>query len=117
MRFSGRPPTHVSILASLVNLFFRYWFGVSSDPASEAISFQVAVILKEEREKRGLSLKVLARQSGISRQTISYIEQEVQSPSLDTLLLITFALKVDLAKIISKAQKRAAKKLPSPIRD
>ena len=116
-RLLRRLAIRVIILASLVNLFFRYWFRVSSDPTSEAISFQVAVILKEEREKRGLSLKMLARQSGISRQTISYIEQEVQSPSLDTLLLITSALGVDLAKISGKAQKRAAKKSPAPIRD
>jgi DNA-binding XRE family transcriptional regulator len=102
--------SHVIILASLVNLFFRYFFRVSSEPSSEAISFQVAVILKEEREKRGLSLKTLARQSGISRQTISYVEQEVQSPSLDTLLRITSALETDLAKIIGRAQKRATKK-------
>lgn len=109
---SLKPTAHpVIILASLVNLIFRYSFKVSGDPTSEAISFQVAVILKEEREKRGLSLKVLARQSGISRQTISYVEQEVQSPSLDTLLRITSALRVDLAKIIARAQKRAAKNI------
>jgi len=65
--------------------------------------------LKEEREKRNFSLKSLAQKSGISRQTISYVEQEVQSPSLDTLLRITSALGVDLAKIIARAQKRALK--------
>jgi transcriptional regulator with XRE-family HTH domain len=69
----------------------------------------VACVLKEEREKRDLSLKILAKKSGISRQTISYVEQEVQSPSLDTLLRITSALGVDLAKIIARAQKRASK--------
>ena len=77
---------------------------------TEAIGSQVACILNEEREKRGLSLKVLAEKSGISRQTISYIEKEVQSPSLDTLLRIAAALEVDLAKIIARAQKRASKK-------
>ena len=79
---------------------------------SNAISSHVAYILKEEREKRGLSLKMLAKKSGISRQTISYVEQEVQSPSLDTLLRITSALGADLAKIIARAQKRASKKSP-----
>jgi len=69
----------------------------------------VACVLKEEREKRNLSLKMLAKKSGISRQTISYVEQEVQSPSLDTLLRITSALRVDLDKIIARAQKRALK--------
>jgi predicted transcriptional regulator len=62
---------------------------VPTDKLSDAISSYVACVLKEEREKRDLSLKMLAKKSGISRQTISYVEQEVQSPSLDTLLRIT----------------------------
>jgi len=82
---------------------------VPSNKLSDAISSQVAFVLKEEREKRDLSLKVLAEKSGVSRQTISYVEQEVQSPSLDTLLRITSALGIDLAKIIARAQKRASK--------
>ena len=103
------PEHHVRILASHVNLFFRYLFGVPNDKITDAISSHVARVLKEEREKRDLSLKALAKKSGISRQTISYVEQEVQSPSLDTLLRITSALGVDLAKIIARAQKRALK--------
>jgi transcriptional regulator with XRE-family HTH domain len=82
---------------------------VPNDKLTDAISSHVAAVLKEEREKRDLSLKVLARKAGVSRQTISYVEQEVQSPSLDTLLRITSALGVDLAKIIARAQKRALK--------
>lgn len=100
---------HVRILASLVNLLFRYCFHVPTNKLSDAISSHVACVLKEEREKRNFSLKSLAQKSGISRQTISYVEQEVQSPSLDTLLRITSALGVDLAKIIARAQKRALK--------
>jgi transcriptional regulator with XRE-family HTH domain len=44
------------------------------------------------------------------RQTVSYVEQEVQNPMLDTLLRITAVLEVDLEKIIAKARKAAAKK-------
>ncbi|MGD0349091.1 MAG: helix-turn-helix transcriptional regulator [Verrucomicrobiota bacterium] len=80
-----------------------------NDKLTGAIGSHLACILNEEREKRGLSLKVLARKAGIARQTISYVEKEVQSPSLDTLLRITAALGVDLAKIIARAQKRALK--------
>jgi transcriptional regulator with XRE-family HTH domain len=82
---------------------------VPNDKLTDAISTHVAAVLKEEREKRNLSLKSLAKKSGISRQTISYVEQEVQSPSLDTLLRITSALGVDLAKVIARAQRRALK--------
>lgn len=76
---------------------------------TRAIAAQAARILKEEREKRGLSLQVLARKSGIARQTISYVENLVQSPSLDTLLRITLAMEADLAKIIARARRRADK--------
>jgi transcriptional regulator with XRE-family HTH domain len=72
---------------------------------NDAINSQVACILKEEREKRGLSLNVLAQKAGVSRQTVSYVEQEVQNPTLDTLLRITSVLEVDLEKIIAKARK------------
>ena len=82
---------------------------MSNEKLTVAIGSQLAVILKTEREKRDLSLKALAAKSGISRQTISYVEQEVQSPSLDTLLRITLAMEVDLAKIIARAHKRALK--------
>ena len=78
------------------------------DRSLDAISFQVARLLKEEREKQGLSLNVLAQRAGLSRQTVSYVEQEVQSPSLDTLLRITSALKIDLERIIARARKRAS---------
>ena len=81
-----------------------------NDKLIDAISSHVAAVLKGEREKRNFSLKALAKKSGISRQTISYIEQEVQSPSLDTLLRITSALGIELARIIARAQKRASKK-------
>ena len=75
----------------------------------EAISAHVADILKEQREKQKISLGQIARKAGLARQTITFVEQKVQSPSLDTLLRITSALDVDLAKIIVRAQKRASK--------
>ncbi len=76
---------------------------------NELISSQVACLLKEEREKRGLSLNVVAQKAGLSRQTVSYVEQEVQNPTLDTLLRITSVLEIDLEKIIAKARAVAVK--------
>ena len=105
----SRFPAHVSILASDVKQHFLYCFRVPTNKLHDAISSQVACLLKEEREKRGLSLNVLAQKAGVSRQTVSYVEQEVQNPTLDTLLRITAVLEVDLEKIIAKARKAAAK--------
>ena len=80
------------------------------DSLRESISSQVARLLKEEREKRELSLNSLAEKSGLSRQTVSYVEQEVQSPTLDTLLRITSALEIDLEKLIARARRRVLSK-------
>jgi len=77
---------------------------------SEIICSQVARLLKKEREERGLSLNLLSEKAGLSRQTITFIEQELRTPNLDTLLRITSALEVDLEKIIAKARKRVKNK-------
>lgn len=63
--------------------------------------------MKEEREKKGVSLNLLSEKAGLSRQTISFIEQELRIPTLDTLVRISIALEIDLEKIIAKARKRA----------
>lgn len=76
-----------------------------SNKSLDAVSSQVAVLLKEEREKRGISLNVLAQKAGLSRQTISYVEQQVQNPTLDTLLRLSFAMEIELADLIKRASK------------
>jgi len=78
---------------------------VLSNKSLDAVSSQVAVLLKEEREKRGISLNVLAQKAGLSRQTISYVEQQVQNPTLDTLLRLSFAMEIELADLIKRASK------------
>ena len=77
------------------------------DKTPEIICSQVASLLKEAREKRGWSLNLLSEKAGLSRQTITFIEQEDRTPNLDTLIRITSALEVDLAEIIAQAQRRA----------
>ena len=81
-----------------------------TDHLHEAICSQVARLLKEERQRRGLSLNLLAEKAGLSRQTITFVEQELRIPSLETLLRITTALGVDLEKIIARARKLASSK-------
>lgn len=74
------------------------------DKVSEAICSEVARLLKEERAKNGFSLNFVAQKAGLSRQTVTFIEQELRIPTLDTLLRITMALEVDLEKIIAEAR-------------
>jgi transcriptional regulator with XRE-family HTH domain len=72
---------------------------------NDIISSQVACLLKEEREKRGVSLNFLAQKAGVSRLTVSNVEQEDQNPKPDTFLRITSVLDVDLEKISPKSVK------------
>jgi transcriptional regulator with XRE-family HTH domain len=51
----------------------------------------------------------LAARSGLSRAMISFIEHELRNPTLDTLLRIAAALKVDLAEVLKRAAVAAGK--------
>jgi transcriptional regulator with XRE-family HTH domain len=73
----------------------------------EAISLQVIRLLKAEREKRGISMNLLAQKAGINRQTVAFIEQGLRNPTLNTLFRLTSALEVEPEKIIARARKLA----------
>jgi len=83
---------------------------VSVSKTSEIICSQVARLLKEERKKRGVSLNLLSEKAGLSRQTVSFVEQELRTPTLDTLIRITTALEINLEKVVARARKRAESK-------
>jgi transcriptional regulator with XRE-family HTH domain len=51
-------------------------------------------------------MTALAARAGLSQQMVSYVEREMRNPTLDTLLRITDELKVNLAGVIERAQKR-----------
>ena len=75
----------------------------------DAIASNVARILREEREKRKLSMTGLAERSGLSQAMISFVEREIRNPSLDTLLRIAEVLEVDLGDVIKRAYKAVDK--------
>ena len=77
------------------------------DRKPEAVSSQVARLLKEEREKQRISLNLLAQKAGLSRQTVAFIEQDLRNPTLNTLLRLASALEVEPEKIIALARKLA----------
>ena len=96
-----------SVFASIS---FLYEFPVSVSKISAAICSQVARLLKEERIKSGFSLNLVAQKAGLSRQTITFIEQEQRIPTLDTLLRMILALEIDPEEFIAKARKLAEQK-------
>jgi transcriptional regulator with XRE-family HTH domain len=49
----------------------------------------------------------VALRAGLSQQMVSYVEREMRTPTLETLLRMAAALKINLAKAIERAQKEA----------
>jgi transcriptional regulator with XRE-family HTH domain len=85
---------------------------VPKDTARDAVAANVIRLLREERQKRALSMTVVAQRAGLSRSMISLVERDLRNPSLDTLLRITEALDLDLAATIARATKLADQRAP-----
>lgn len=69
---------------------------------------EVARIVREERVIRGLSLATVAERSGLSYQSVSYVEREMRAPTVETLLRIAIALGVSPAEIVERAASKLA---------
>jgi transcriptional regulator with XRE-family HTH domain len=73
------------------------------------VSSQVADLLRQERERQNVSMTRLAELSGLSQGMISLVEHEHRNPSLDTLLRICHALKIELSTVMNQAERNARK--------
>lgn len=80
------------------------------DKTYRAVCAQVVRLLRDERERRGLSKYAVAKQSGLSEQMVGYVERGMRNPSLETVLRIAAALEVDLGEVVKKAYKAAKSK-------
>ena len=69
----------------------------------------MAQLLRREREKRGLSMNLVAERAGLSQQMVSYVEREMRNPTLETLLRMAAAIEINLAEILAQAIKQAHK--------
>lgn len=85
--------------------------GVAADKKSQqAVCARIAQSLRQEREKRRISMNALAERAGLSQQMISYVERELRNPTLETLLRMSAALEVDLWKLIKRAETSVSRK-------
>jgi transcriptional regulator with XRE-family HTH domain len=73
--------------------------------SQQAVCSRVVKILRKEREKRGLSMNLVAERAGLSQQMVSYVEREMRNPTLETLLRISAALEIDFAAVMRQAGK------------
>ena len=71
---------------------------------------QVIKLLREEREKRGLSKYTLSAQCGLAQQTISYMERGLRQPSFETILRIADGMGVNLEDVLGRARAAVSKK-------
>ena len=78
---------------------------MSKDRHRDEICAEVVRLLIQERKRQRLSGNALAEKTGLSQSLISSLETNPWNPTLDTLLRIGDALKVDVGKIISQARK------------
>ena len=88
----------------VVNPFFAYPLLVASGNVQRAICVQAIRLLKEERERRGLTKYALAAECGIAQQTISYMERGLRHPSFETILRIADGIGVNLEDVLKQAR-------------
>jgi transcriptional regulator with XRE-family HTH domain len=72
----------------------------------DAISVNVGTELRSLREEKGLSIRALARASGISANAISMIERGRTSPSVSTLYKMANALNVPITDFFESVPER-----------
>ena len=54
-------------------------------------------------------MSTVAERAGLSQQMVSYVERGLRNPTLDTLLRMAAAMKLDLAELQAAAQRKARK--------
>lgn len=106
---SGKTGIFASLLSRILEtvggiLLLEYpW--VISDEEITRIGKALAEALKNRREKQALSKNALAQKAGVSVQSVSFIEDGVNSPSVSTLLRLCDALETTPEKIFKEARK------------
>jgi transcriptional regulator with XRE-family HTH domain len=83
---------------------------VVADKTHHAVCVQIVRLLREERERRGLSKYAVALRSGLSEQMIGYVERGLRQPSLETTVRLAAGLEVNLGEIINQASKAVSRR-------
>ena len=79
----------------------RFNSAVLTDSQRENLCLAVGRLLREEREKQGLSKKALSEQSGVSRSMILRIETGERYATVDTIYRLAAVLKLDPGYFLS----------------
>ena len=74
---------------------------------NEAASIDVGLRLRELREARRISMRELARRSGLSANALSMIERNLTSPSVSTLTKLAGALEIPITTFFRKEPEKS----------
>jgi transcriptional regulator with XRE-family HTH domain len=75
------------------------------DKQLKSATLRLAASLRSLREEKGLTIGALARQTGLSKSTVSTIEAGTANPSLEVLWRLTLALGVPLSALLGAGQR------------
>ena len=67
-------------------------------------------VLREERQRSGLSQTELAAKAGLSRPHVGYLETGERQPSVESLKRLAHALGTTVADLASRAEEAAGKR-------
>lgn len=81
----------------------------NSEDGRMPICAVMPVVVRKERQARGVSQYVLARNGGISREMIRLVERGSSVPSLETMARICAVLKMPVSALLIKAEGRLAR--------
>ena len=69
----------------------------------DAICAEVVRIMGDERKRLKLSKNQVASMTGLNQSTVSRLENYHDNPTMDSLLRVSDALKIDLGDVLKKA--------------
>ena len=75
------------------------------DKHAEQVCRAAMCILREERERKGVTGTRLAEMCGLNQSTVSLLDRGERKPTLDTLVRISTVLEIDLGEILTKASR------------
>ena len=75
------------------------------EPKAKKIPYHFGEKLRQAREHRGYTLKVVAQRAGVSESLVSQIERNHVSPAIDTLLALADVLDINLEYLFEEYRK------------
>lgn len=94
-----------SINHNNVDFIGQLWYSSAMERNLKSATLRLAASLRTLREEKGLTIGALAKQTRLSKSTISTIEAGTANPSLEVLWRLTQALGVPLGALLGAEQR------------